>query len=96
MVLLAGVEGPDEGHQTWIRELVAREEDLIGRATDLARTRLPSDVARADLAMTIAVIGPDEDGRFIGGLCFDWPDKGAARCDVWSRDRWATLSFDRG
>jgi hypothetical protein len=95
VVLTAGAEGPTPEHDAWVEALASRARALRADAEALARTARRHVGDPVALTLRIVVIGPDEHGRFIGGLCFDWPGRGDERCDVWSRDHWATLSLDR-
>jgi hypothetical protein len=96
VVLTAGAEGPTPEHDAWVEALGPRARALRADAEALALTARRNLGDPVALTPRIIVIGPDEHGRFIGGLCFDWPGRGDERCDVWSRDRWATLSLERG
>ena len=96
VVLLAGPAGPGAEHTRWVRELVRRADAVVAQSEALTLTTREPGTMRSDLGVLVVVIGPDEVGRFIGGVTHQWADGDEGRCHVWSRDLWATLSLDPG
>jgi hypothetical protein len=96
VLLLADPEGPGEEHQAWLAAALARGDALARDARTLAATAFGGRVTADDVTLQIITMGNDEHGRFIGGFsCRAAGDDQTPRY-VWSRDRWATLSLDRG
>ena len=96
VLLLAGPEGPGDEHQAWLAAAAARGDALGREARALAASSFGGQVTADDVTLDIITMGADEHGRFIGG--FSCGARGAdqdARY-VWTRDRFATLSLDRG
>lgn len=96
VVLLAERQGPGDEHIRWLRAFLDRAAVVLADADALALTTAPADMQPAGLGDAIVVIGPDEHGRFIGGITYDGvSSRDEDRRHVWSRDRWTTLSLER-
>lgn len=98
VVLLAGAQGPDDEYAVWLRALAARGAALFEEAANLALRAAPPGLTREDLGGIILVLAPDGVGGVLGGVTYEWSSgrSDAERLDVWSRDRWQTLSLERG
>jgi hypothetical protein len=96
VLLLAGPEGPGEAHQAWLAAVVARGETLACDARTLVAASLGGQVTADQVTLDIITMGDDEHGRFIGGFSCRVAGLDQEPRYVWSRDRWATLSLDRG
>lgn len=96
VLLLAGPEGPGEEHEAWLAAALARGDTLARQARALAAVSFGGQVAAGDVRVAIIMMGGDEHGRFIGGFTCRTDNAGDDPRYVWSRDRWATLSLERG
>ncbi len=95
VLLLAGPEGPADEHRVWLAAAVARGDSLERDARRLVAEAIAGQVQADQVDVNMMVVGADEHGRFIGGLSCATSVAPSLRY-VWSRDRWATLSLDRG
>lgn len=95
VLLLAGPEGPADEHRVWLAAAVARGDSLERDARKLVVEASAGQVAADRVDVGLLCMGADEHGRFIGGLSCATSVAPSPRY-VWSRDRWATLSLDRG
>ena len=97
VLMVAGEDGPGEEHTAWLQALIDAGPPLLERADVMAVDQATPGTSLAQLDHVIVVVGPDENGRFIGGLAYQWTsDRSRKASHVWTRDRWQHLSTERG